>query len=66
MRADKTFKQVIGEDLIDNLFMGLSIAYFIDGKEPTLYKVGVISGVTLFYWLIVHRLFILFSKTFLK
>jgi len=66
MRVDKTFVQVIGEDLVDNLFMGLAISYFIDGKCPTTYKVSVIVLVTLFYWFIVHKLFILFSNTFLK
>ena len=66
MRTDKTFAQVIGEDLMDNLFMGLAIAYFIDGKQPTVYKITVIVLVTLFYWFVVHRLFILFSNTFLQ
>jgi len=66
MRVDKSFAQVIGEDLVDNLFMGLAIAYFIEGKQPTTYKVAVIVLVTLFYWFVVHRLFILFSNTFLK
>lgn len=66
MGTDKTFAQVIGEDLIDNLFMGLAIAYFIDGKQPTVYKITVIVLVTLFYWFIVHKLFMLFSNTFLK
>lgn len=66
MRTDKTIAQVIGEDLVDNLFMGLAIAYFTEGKQPTIYKVTVIVLITLFYWFVVHRLFILFSNTFLK
>lgn len=62
MSNTKTFNSVVAEDLLDNLFMGLTISYFLEGKQPTLYKIGVIISVTLFYWLVVYNTFKAFTR----
>ena len=44
---------VVIEDIIENIFITLALAFFIENKKPTVKKVLIITIVTLFYWIIV-------------
>lgn len=48
---------VIFEDIIQNVFITLVLAFIIDNKKPTFDKVLIITGVTVFYWIIIYSFF---------
>ena len=43
------------EDVIENIFITLALAFFFDGKVPSLRKAIIITIVTVFYWLIIYN-----------
>lgn len=45
---------VVIEDIIENVFITLALAFFFEGKAPTLKKALIITVVTIFYWLIIY------------
>ena len=45
---------IVVEDVIENIFITLALAFFFDGKVPTLKKAIIITIVTIFYWWL-HR-----------
>jgi len=45
---------VVFEDIIENVFITLVLAFIIDNKKPTFDKVIIITGVTAFYWVFIY------------
>ncbi len=52
-KLQKDYSIVI-EDVIENVFITLALAFFFEGKAPTLKKALIITVVTIFYWLIIY------------
>tara|TARA_B110000858_G_C17547810_1_gene356586 strand:+ start:117 stop:308 length:192 start_codon:yes stop_codon:yes gene_type:complete len=46
---------VVIEDLLENAFITLALAYFIDNEIPTIRKTSIIVVVTLFYWYVIYK-----------
>tara|TARA_B110000444_G_scaffold150785_1_gene141124 strand:- start:510 stop:701 length:192 start_codon:yes stop_codon:yes gene_type:complete len=46
---------VVIEDLLENTFITLALAYFIDNEIPTIRKTSIIVLVTLFYWYVIYK-----------
>jgi len=46
---------IVVEDVIENIFITLALAFFFDGKVPTLKKAIIITIVTIFYWLVIYK-----------
>ena len=46
---------VVIEDIIENVFITLALAFFFESKVPTLKKAIIITIVTLFYWTVIYK-----------
>ena len=46
---------VVIEDVIENVFITLALAFFSESKVPTLKKAIIITTVTLFYWIVIYK-----------
>lgn len=53
-KLEKGYHVVI-EDVIENIFITLALAFFFDGKVPSLRKAVIITIVTIFYWLVIYK-----------
>tara|TARA_B110000483_G_scaffold243663_1_gene335069 strand:- start:8511 stop:8702 length:192 start_codon:yes stop_codon:yes gene_type:complete len=52
-KLQKDYSIVI-EDVIENIFITLALAFFFENQIPTVKKVLIITLVTIFYWLIIY------------
>mgnify|MGYP006099554887 CR=1 FL=1 len=52
-KLQKDYSIVI-EDVIENIFITLALAFFFENQIPTVKKVIIITLVTMFYWLIIY------------
>tara|TARA_B100000287_G_scaffold71469_1_gene62969 strand:- start:784 stop:978 length:195 start_codon:yes stop_codon:yes gene_type:complete len=57
MSEDKLAKgySVVIEDIIENVFITLALAFFFESKVPTLKKAIIITIVTIFYWIVIYK-----------
>jgi len=57
MSEDKLAKgySIITEDVIENVFITLALAFFFENEIPTFKKALIIALITIFYWLIIYR-----------
>lgn len=55
-KLEKDYSFVI-EDVLENVFITLALAFFFEGKTPTIKKALIIAFVTIFYWFIIYRFF---------
>lgn len=55
-KLEKGYSVVI-EDVIENVFITLALAFFFESKVPTLKKAIIITMVTLFYWIVIYKFF---------
>jgi|TARA_R110002072_G_scaffold135229_1_gene276405 hypothetical protein len=46
---------VVIEDIIENVFITLALAFFFESKVPTLKKAIIITMVTVFYWIVIYK-----------
>tara|TARA_B110000444_G_C18591193_1_gene478531 strand:- start:169 stop:360 length:192 start_codon:yes stop_codon:yes gene_type:complete len=46
---------VVIEDIIENVFITLALAFFFESKVPTLKKAIIITMVTVFYWIFIYK-----------
>lgn len=46
---------VVIEDIIENVFITLALAFFFEGEVPTLKKAIIITMVTVFYWIVIYK-----------
>lgn len=46
---------VVIEDVIENVFITLALAFFFESKVPTLKKAIIITMVTVFYWIVIYK-----------
>lgn len=46
---------VVIEDVIENVFITLALAFFFESKVPTLKKAIIITMVTVFYWFVIYK-----------
>lgn len=46
---------VVIEDIIENVFITLVLAFFFESKIPTLKKAIIITMVTVFYWMVIYK-----------
>lgn len=53
-KLQKDYSIVI-EDVIENIFITLALAFFFENQIPTVKKVLIITLVTMFYWLIIYK-----------
>lgn len=53
-KLEKDYSIVV-EDVIENVFITLALAFFFENKVPTIRKAMIITVVTIFYWLIIYR-----------
>lgn len=53
-KLEKDYSIVV-EDVIENVFITLALAFFFENKVPTIRKALIITVVTIFYWLIIYR-----------
>tara|TARA_B100000085_G_C18216483_1_gene379931 strand:+ start:132 stop:323 length:192 start_codon:yes stop_codon:yes gene_type:complete len=55
--ADKLEKDysIIIEDVIENVFITLALAFFFENETPSLEKAFIITVVTIFYWVIIYK-----------
>lgn len=53
-KLEKDYSIVV-EDVIENVFITLALAFLFENKVPTIRKALIITVVTLFYWLIIYR-----------
>ena len=52
-KLEKSYSIVV-EDVIENVFITLALAFFFENKVPTFKKALIITLVTIFYWLIIY------------
>ena len=45
---------IVVEDIIENVFITLALAFFFENQIPTIKKALIIAVVTIFYWLIIY------------
>ena len=55
-KLEKGYSVVI-EDVIENVFITLALAFFFESKVPTLKKAIIITMVTVFYWIVIYKFF---------
>tara|TARA_Y100000992_G_C21272129_1_gene497554 strand:- start:1149 stop:1343 length:195 start_codon:yes stop_codon:yes gene_type:complete len=57
MSEDKLEKgySVVIEDIIENVFITLALAFFFKSEVPTLKKTIIITIVTIFYWIVIYK-----------
>jgi hypothetical protein len=55
-KLEKGYSIVI-EDVIENVFITLALAFFFENRVPTLKKALIITLVTIFYWIIIYNFF---------
>lgn len=57
MSEDKLAKgySVVIEDIIENVFITLALAFFFENEIPTLKKTIIITFVTIFYWIVIYK-----------
>lgn len=57
MSEDKLKKgySVVIEDVIENVFLTLALAFFFESEVPTLKKAMIITIVTIFYWIVIYK-----------
>jgi hypothetical protein len=48
---------VVIEDIIENVFITLVLAFFFESEVPTLKKAIIITMVTVFYWIVIYKFF---------
>lgn len=48
---------VVIEDVIENVFITLALAFFFESEVPTLKKAIIITMVTVFYWIVIYKFF---------
>ncbi len=53
-KLEKNYSVII-EDVIENVFITLALAFFFENEIPTLKKTIIITFVTIFYWLIIYK-----------
>ena len=53
-KLEKGYSVVI-EDIIENVFITLALAFFFESKVPTLKKAIIITIVTIFYWIVIYK-----------
>lgn len=46
---------IVIEDIIENVFITLALAFFFESKVPTLKKAIIITMVTVFYWIVIYK-----------
>lgn len=51
---EKVYSTVI-EDVIENVFITLALAFFLENKLPTVKKALIITLVTIFYWILIYK-----------
>ena len=55
-KLEKGYSIVI-EDVIENVFITLALAFFFENRVPTLKKALIITLVTIFYWIVIYNFF---------
>lgn len=53
-KLEKGYSIVI-EDVIENVFITLTLAFFFENKPPTVKKALIITLVTIFYWIVIYK-----------
>lgn len=48
---------IVVEDVIENVFITLALAFFFENKLPTVKKALIITLVTIFYWIVIYKFF---------
>jgi len=46
---------VVIEDIIEDVFITLALAFFFESKVPTFKKAVIITMVTVFYWVVIYK-----------
>lgn len=57
--SDKLSKNysIVIEDVIENVFITLALAFFFENEVPTIKKALIITLVTIFYWIVIYKFF---------
>jgi len=55
-KLEKSYSVVV-EDVIENVFITLALAFFFENKVPTVKKALIITLVTIFYWIVIYKFF---------
>ena len=55
-KLSKNYSIVI-EDVIENVFITLALAFFFENEVPNIKKALIITLVTIFYWIVIYKFF---------
>lgn len=55
-KLSKNYSIVI-EDVIENVFITLALAFFLENEVPNIKKALIITLVTIFYWTVIYKFF---------
>lgn len=55
-KLEKSYSIVV-EDVIENVFITLALAFFFENEVPTFKKALIITLVTIFYWTVIYKFF---------
>lgn len=54
----KNGNEPIFEDILENVFIAVSLGYLLDSKRPNIDQIIIIASVTIIYWFLIYKFFI--------